>query len=665
MADIVTQDGTFIPDRIRTVRGKLRQSNLTFPIQLRPSNHDIDQWQYLMDSISDKGMLHVPLGDWIRSPDQKFSYVINESKQLIYKRKNDGWVVFGKKQSNSRRYVKLRLHVDTVPRGCTPVVVIEATQYIILVTDYTARESIRTERKEMYIERQQQSVKNMLGRSVTDEQLMQELHNTWHTQDCEIVCATDGGLKGPIGTSSYAMYFPHISHQPIVFGNSAEYQPTETSSSTRQELLGQLGIEYWLSNMEKEWGRPRNGIKVNLITDSQSSIDIKENISASIGIKDVLKPDMDIALELYQQRQSHCTWVQWSVTKVESHIDQSEAPDTFFWECNDFVDALATKARMEFSITSLQQRESHVLSGTILKYYLMEKYTWSVGTFSSIDWKMHNKELQKFPRLKKVTLHKYIHGWLATQKRKLRERRALDDKCPLCGEVELRSHLFQCKNEQLQFVRTSYWKRLCTRITEHTVPEFRAIFQTGLDVIAGGELPTEQAKDEWPHDMQVTFQVQTEIGWDQVMFGRIATAWDVLAQYGTCIGKEHRVGVWAGKAIRLCWEHGLELWRTRNQLVHGSDTEVSAMEKVRVSALIKALYSELPIIVPQSQQLLFSMPEDEILNMEYTGQVAWLGHAKYVYPQQFKDIESRTAGIYQSRIEVDVLQMRETSTVTK
>ena len=443
--------------------------------------------------------------------------------------------------------------------------------------------------------------------------------------------------------------------------------------------------------MEKEWGRPQNGIKVNLITDSQSSIDIMENISARIGIKDVLKPDMDIALELYHQRQSRSTWVQWSVTKVESHIDQSEAPDTFFWECNDFVDALATKARMEYSLTTLQQRESHVLSGTMrgcridgqivnnglyeamkmkisgthLKYYLMEKYTWSAGTFSRIDWKMHNKELQKFPRTKQVTLHKYIHGWLATQKRKLRERRALDDKCPLCGEVELRSHLFTCTNEQLHLVRTSYWKRLCTRITEHTVPEFRAIFQTGLDVIAGGDLPTKQVKDAWPNDMQVTFQVQTEIGWDQVMFGRLATEWDVLAQYGTCIGKEHRVGVWAGKAIRLCWEYGLELWTTRNQLVHGSDAEVSVMEKVRISALIKALYSELPIIVPQSKQILFSMPQDEILKLEYTGQVAWLGHAKYVYSQQFKDIESRTAGIYQSRIEVDALQMRETSTATK
>ena len=175
----------------------------------------------------------------------------------------------------------------------------------------------------------------------------------------------------------------------------------------------------------------------------------------------------------------------------------------------------------------------------------------------------------------------------------------------------------------------------------------------------------EQVKEDWPKDMQDAFQVQTEIGWDQVMFGRLAIEWDGLAQYGTSIGKEPRVGVWAGKAIRLCWEYGLELWTIRNQLVHGSDAEVSLMEQVRVSTLIKALYRELPFIVPQSKAILFSIPADEMLTMGYTSQVAWLGHAKYVYPQQFKEIESSPAGSYQSRTEVDAMQMRETSTATK
>jgi len=501
------------------------------------------------------------------------------------------------------------------------------------------------------------------------------------------VCATDGGLKGTIGTSSYAFFFPQID-KPIVFGSAAEYQPTETSSSTRQELLGQLGIEYWLSKLEKEWGRPRNGIKIELITDSQSSIDIMVNISSRVGIKDVLTPDMDIALELNHQRQSRSTWVHLSITKVESHIDVLEAPDIFFWECNEFVDALATKARTAYSLRTLQQRESHVLPGTKigcridgymvnnglyeamkmkiggkqLELYLMEKYNWSVRTFSRIDWKMHNKELHKFPRMKKVTLHKYIHGWLATQKRKFRERKSSDDKCPLCGGVESRSHIFECPNEQLHLVRTSYWKRLCTRITENTAPEFRAIFQAGLDTLAGGEGPTEQVQGDWPTELKDAFRVQTEIGWDQVMFGRIASCWDGLAQYGALPGREPRVGVWVGKVIRLSWEYGLELWTVRNQLVHGSDTGVSLVEQARVGTLIKALYRELPFKVPQSKAILFSSSEDDMLTLAYNSQVAWLGHVKYIYPQQFKEIEAGTAGSHLSRLEFDAVQMRETGT---
>ena len=57
----------------------------------------------------------------------------------------------------------------------------------------------------------------------------------------ELVCATDGGLKDSMGTSSYTVYFPQ-DLTPIVFGMAGEYQQWEHASSTRQELLGQLGI---------------------------------------------------------------------------------------------------------------------------------------------------------------------------------------------------------------------------------------------------------------------------------------------------------------------------------------------------------------------------------------------------------------------------------------
>ena len=64
------------------------------------------------------------------------------------------------------------------------------------------------------------------------------------------------GLKDGIGTSSYAFFRPNDT-DPIIAGSAVESQPHTTASSTRQELLGQLAVEYWLQKLQKEWGTPR------------------------------------------------------------------------------------------------------------------------------------------------------------------------------------------------------------------------------------------------------------------------------------------------------------------------------------------------------------------------------------------------------------------------
>ena len=77
MADITNMEGTHIPDDICSVKGRLRQSTLEFPIQKKPGKTDVEQWQFLVDSVSFDSRLHVPLGQWTRSPDQLFPYVKN------------------------------------------------------------------------------------------------------------------------------------------------------------------------------------------------------------------------------------------------------------------------------------------------------------------------------------------------------------------------------------------------------------------------------------------------------------------------------------------------------------------------------------------------------------------------------------------------------------
>lgn len=51
------------------------------------------------------------------------------------------------------------------------------------------------------------------------------------------------------------------------------------------------------------------------------------------------------------------------VIKVESHIEASQAPDKFFWKCNDRENSLITKARESFTVVDLRKRKVVVFDG--------------------------------------------------------------------------------------------------------------------------------------------------------------------------------------------------------------------------------------------------------------------------------------------------------------
>ena len=43
VANLATIDGKYIPDQIKLVKAPLRETNLQFPIQARPSKQDIEK----------------------------------------------------------------------------------------------------------------------------------------------------------------------------------------------------------------------------------------------------------------------------------------------------------------------------------------------------------------------------------------------------------------------------------------------------------------------------------------------------------------------------------------------------------------------------------------------------------------------------------------------
>ena len=132
--------------------------------------------------------------------------------------------------------------------------------------------------------------------------------------ECSLVCGTDGGLKESLGTSGYVVYRDGAIC-PVIRGHSAETQVNPTPSCTRQELRAQLSIEYWLCHLLELYGEPANKVSVWIVTDSQASTEILDKLQSTVGMKEVLRADVEVALAIQHcRRERNC--IKYLRTKV-------------------------------------------------------------------------------------------------------------------------------------------------------------------------------------------------------------------------------------------------------------------------------------------------------------------------------------------------------------
>ena len=665
LADLTSLDGTYIPEKVRNVTDKLRHNNLLFPIQTKPPQDDVQKWQFFIDSISHNGHVHVPLGAWTRFPDQDFKFMRDDHNKLVFRRRGQSWEIFQKNKVQSRRFLRQRRTVRNIPRHCYPISVIASANYLIATHADTTQPISNGERN--YWPRIASALEEeILGTYVEHAPYIHKLEDQWHNSVCSLVGATDGGLKDTIGSSSYALYFPH-DLQPIIWGYAGEYQPRVSSSSTRQELRGQLGIEYCLRKFHRRWGTPRGQIHLTLVTDSKASIDIIDNIPNIVGIKDTLRAEMDIGLELYSQR-VHNARVHRNTIKVTSHIAKDEAPNEFLWECNEYADRLATKAREEVVVAQLRSKKDHVFPGAKaaciihnriennslyevlrsqvhgrdLQMYLLQRYGWTAQIFDSIDWITHKREFTKISKLQRVTLIKLIHGWLATSRRRYRTGGVEMSSCPLCTAEETRQHIFKCFNPHFVLLRQQRWAKLLLEIRADTALDFQAVFVAGLGTVIAQEPQTAFGRSEWPPELRAAFDSQTEIGWDQVFYGRLSKQWEHVARYREWDQPEKGITKWTGRAIRAGWGFGLDLWKFRNELAHGTTGGPSVMEQRTAQSRIKELYRILRDEQGLNLRATLLQDEKHTLLMPYDSQKAWIERVQYLFPEIAKTVRTRT-----------------------
>ena len=216
-------------------------------------------------------------------------------------------------------------------------------------------------------------IQKIRGVYTIDQEQWALLKMSWHTSKITLFCGSDGGLKDTIGTSGYVIYCMDREN-PLITGYAAEKQDDNKSSSTRQELLAQLSIEYWLIHLVETFGQPDVPIEVHLITDSQASIIIRDKMSSVVGMTDLLKPDAEIALEMDYRRAENKHTSILKIHKVQSHIAEEESPDEFFWRINNEADRLATTARERVQHGEMEATSPGFLEGSNVMCIIRGKY---------------------------------------------------------------------------------------------------------------------------------------------------------------------------------------------------------------------------------------------------------------------------------------------------
>jgi hypothetical protein len=121
-----------------------------------------------------------------------------------------------------------------------------------------------------------------------------------------------------------------------------------------------------------------------------------------------------------------------------------------------------------------------------------------------------------------------------------------------------------------------------------------------------------QHSAQYPDKLGPLIQAQTRIGWRQLFDGRFCKQWgDIRNAHLYCSHhqlstKTHSGQKWQVSIITLIWEQWYDVWKLRNDKVHGKDNaKRDVAERREVTRSLAAIYSQQRHMKPSFQDLLF------------------------------------------------------------
>jgi hypothetical protein len=205
----------------------------------------------------------------------------------------------------------------------------------------------------------------------------------------------------------------------------------------------------------------------------------------------------------------------------------------------------------------------------LMAKHLEEKGTLTYDAFELVNWEAMDKALQARSPSFCAWVTKHVSDQCAIGRRMKQWGFWDNDKCPCCEQDdETTIHLPLCNSLHMQEAYAAQLEKFTAWMLEtDTDPNIASYFTQALQEKT---LPTTTL----PPQLELAIQAQQQIGWNNLLFGRVATKWMGLQEehYRTT-GSRRAAERWAADMTYRLLQFSHGLWMARNRLLHERDEQ--------------------------------------------------------------------------------------------
>jgi len=245
------------------------------------------------------------------------------------------------------------------------------------------------------------------------------------------------------------------------------------------------------------------------------------------------------------------------------------------------------KIKSQIITRQLQKSLRDAATLPIYHAYLSKKFIWIGPQHRKIQWTAFRLAIQRFSPAEQTFIHKFIHEWIPLQTRPQISSTSNNALCPSCRQLpEDTEHFFKCKHPDRTKALQKLHNELQQLFQKYAVdPHMFQLLWQGVRVVTTDiELPPPE--EQYPPIFTDLFLQQQQLGWKQLMYGRISHSW---ATYIETRPNNINGSTFYAKIIQYIWTYALCIWQTRNQHLHNSNEQY---DQTRLEATVRQIFHD-------------------------------------------------------------------------